>query len=69
VSHCGKREKAMLEIDPEEYTQVVKKLAENKSKLLSNEKDRFKKKKKIADYLLQKGFEYEIITQTLGEED
>ncbi|MBK6390878.1 MAG: RecX family transcriptional regulator [Saprospiraceae bacterium] len=61
--------KAMLEIDPEEYTQVVKKLAENKSKLLSNEKDRFKKKKKIADYLLQKGFEYEIITQTLGEED
>lgn len=59
--------KALSEIDPLEYKVVIKKLIRSKSKLLLKESD-FTKKKKIIAYLLQKGFEYEMIADLLGED-
>lgn len=60
--------KALTEIDPLDYKVVIKKLIRSKSKLLLKEDD-FMIKKKIIAYLLQKGFEYEIIMETLDETD
>ncbi|MEO5582098.1 MAG: regulatory protein RecX [Saprospiraceae bacterium] len=59
--------KALTEIDPLEYNLVLKKLIRLKSRLLSKEDD-FTIRKRIIAYLLQKGFEYEVIMEILEEE-
>ena len=60
-AYCIK--KAMKEIDEKDYGKIFSKLAEKKWASLKNEKNIFAKKRKIQDYLLQKGFEYELINE------
>ena len=47
---------AFTEIEEEEYKQTLKELAEKKFRLIK-EPNAFKKRKKLSDYLLQKGYE------------
>lgn len=58
-------ESALYEIDEEEYLKTLQNLFEKKKNSLKTERDSFKKKAKIRNYLLQKGFESEIITELL----
>ena len=58
--------KAMKQIDEEEYENLLRKLAENKYASLKNEQH-LVRKKKTQDYLLQKGFEPELISKALNE--
>jgi regulatory protein len=61
--------KALKQIDEEEYSTVLKKLAQEKYASLKSEQYLIRKKKTM-DYLLQKGFEYELLTtaiQTITE--
>ena len=53
--------KALKEIDSKEYEKTFRKLAEQKSKTLKSEKNIFTRKRKLQDFLLQKGFETEMI--------
>ncbi len=52
--------KALKQINENEYVAVLKKLAEDKYASLKNEQP-FLRKKKTMDYLLQKGFEGEMV--------
>jgi regulatory protein len=60
-SYCIK--KALLQIDSEAYRQTLQKLACGKWEQLKAEKDIFIKKRKLQDYLLQKGYEYELVRE------
>ncbi|MBL7699569.1 MAG: RecX family transcriptional regulator [Chitinophagaceae bacterium] len=53
--------KAMKEIVDEDYTETLNKLVDEKSRLLKSEKNSFVKKRKLSDYLLQKGYERDIV--------
>ena len=55
--------KALLQIDSEAYHQTLQKLAGTKWAQLKAEKDIFIKKRKLQDYLLQKGYEYELVRE------
>jgi len=55
---------ALREIDDEEYRQVLTEIASKKMKLL-NDKNPLKKKKKLVDYLLYKGFEAELVYEEM----
>ena len=57
---------AFTEIEEEEYKQTLKELAEKKFRLIK-EPNAFKKRKKLSDYLLQKGFERDIIISMINE--
>ena len=59
--------KALLQIDENEYLGLLKKLAAEKIKTLKNEQYLVRKKKTI-DYLLQRGFEMELIMQAMEKE-
>jgi regulatory protein len=54
--------KALKEIDESEYNRILKKLAEQKIKTLQGERNILIKKRKLQNYLLQKGFETELVT-------
>lgn len=58
---------AMKEIDEEEYLKTLEKLMEEKLKDLQSETNVFIKKKKATDYLLQKGYERDIIYALVKE--
>ncbi|PZR29525.1 MAG: RecX family transcriptional regulator [Citrobacter freundii] len=58
--------KAMKEIKEEDYLKLLEKLAEDKYASLKGEQY-FVRKKKTQDYLMQRGFEPELITRTLNE--
>ena len=58
--------KALKQIDEEEYMKVLDKLAKEKYASLKNEQHLIRKKKTI-DYLMQKGFEPQLITNSLAE--
>ncbi len=58
-SYCIK--KALAQIDEEPYRKTLQKLAAVKWKQLKGEKNIFIKKRKLQDYLLQKGYEYELV--------
>lgn len=58
-------ESALSEIHEEKYFETLQKLFEKKKNSLKSERDSFKKKAKIRNYLLQKGFESEIIAELL----
>jgi len=60
-AYCIK--KAMKEIDDETYEKVLKKLALQKLSSLKTEKNIFIKKRKLQDFLLQKGYEVELVNQ------
>ena len=51
---------ALAEIDPEEYLQTFHKLAKKKA-LKMPESNPFKKKKKLADYLIYRGWESHMV--------
>ena len=53
--------KALREIDQEEYQQILQKLAARKLTSLKNIENIFIKKRKLQDYLIQKGFENELV--------
>ncbi|HEY5368222.1 MAG TPA: regulatory protein RecX [Hanamia sp.] len=53
--------KALKEIDAEAYERTFQKLAAQKLKTLKGEKNIFIKKRKLQDYLLQKGYEGELV--------
>lgn len=58
--------KAMKEIDDEEYKNVLKELAEKKYAALKSEQYLVRKKKTM-DYLLQKGYEADLVTKAVNE--
>ena len=58
--------KAMKEIDENDYQRTLQKLAEEKWQSIRGEGvNRFVKMGKTTDYLLQKGFEPELVRQTI----
>ena len=59
--------KALKEIDSKEYEKTFQKLVEQKLKTLKAEKNIFIKKRKLQDFLLQKGFENEMIREEVNK--
>jgi regulatory protein len=58
--------KALKEIDSKEYEKTFQKLAEQKVKTLKSEKNIFVKKRKLQDFLIQKGYEKEKIREAVN---
>lgn len=58
--------KALKEIDNKEYEKTFQKLAEQKLKTLRSEKNIFIKKRKLQDFLLQKGYESDLIREVVN---
>ncbi len=59
--------KGLASIDNADYQRVLTKLAEDKWALLKGEANIFVKKRKLQDYLLQKGYEPDLIMQAIRE--
>ena len=59
--------KAVNQIEEDEYLEMLSKLAEEKLKELSSEKNDLVRRKKVHDYLLQKGYERDIILSIIKE--
>jgi regulatory protein len=57
--------KGMGEIDDVEYTAKLSKLFEEKAKLLKGEKNKLIRNRKLINYLLQKGYERDLILDNL----
>lgn len=57
--------KAIGKIDEEDYEKTFQKLAAEKLRLLKSEKNIFTKKRKLQDYLVGKGYEYDLIGEFL----
>jgi regulatory protein len=57
--------KALQQISEEAYQEVLTELAQKKYELLKDEQWLVRKRKTI-DYLLQKGYEYELVTATVN---
>ncbi|MEJ0106465.1 MAG: regulatory protein RecX [Bacteroidota bacterium] len=60
--------KALKEIDEETYRRTLQKLYEDKWDSLKGEQDRFIKLTKTRDYLLQKGYEGELVKKVISKE-
>ncbi|WP_420551701.1 regulatory protein RecX [Tenacibaculum aiptasiae] len=56
---------ALKEIDEEEYISTLYALVEKKNKLVS-ETNLFKRRKKVADYLLYRGFESNLVYEVIN---
>lgn len=56
---------AMSEIEQEDYLETIHLLVEKKTSELSKEKNEFVRNKKIADYLIRKGFEPDLVWDTI----
>lgn len=63
-SYCIK--KAMTQIDDEAYHKTLQHLCAKKWEQLKGEKNIFIKKRKLQDYLLQKGYEYELVKEAVN---
>jgi regulatory protein len=59
--------KALKEISAEDYEKTLQKLALEKLKLLKTEKNIFTKRSKLQNYLVGKGYEFDIVGKTLKE--
>lgn len=59
--------KALLLIDKTEYRKVLYKLADGKLATLKSEKNIFIKKRKLQDFLLQRGFETELVKEIVND--
>jgi regulatory protein len=59
--------KALKQVDEKEYLKTLEKLLEKKQALLKKEQPVIRKKKTM-DYLLQKGFEADLINKMMGKE-
>ncbi|MCY7290960.1 MAG: recombination regulator RecX [Ferruginibacter sp.] len=58
--YCIKQ--ALKNIDMDDYEKLLEKLAEQKLKTIKNEKNIFIKKRKLQDFLLQRGFENDLVS-------
>lgn len=58
-------ESALKEIHPKVYERMLRELATKKNENIK-EKNPYKRKKKLADYLLSKGFESEIVYEIIN---
>lgn len=58
--------KALKEIDENDYRKTFFKLAEKKLKSLKSEKNIFIKKRKLQDFLIRKGYEYQLIREVVN---
>lgn len=56
--------KALAAIGEEDYLATLKKLLEKKKASLGSEKDHWRKRQKVTSYLLQKGYEADLIQAT-----
>ncbi len=59
--------KALASIDNEDYELVLQKHIDDKMKTLRSEKNIFIKKRKLQDYLLQKGFEIDLVREAVNK--
>lgn len=59
--------KALKTIDEDDYLQTLEKLFNEKLKTLKSEKNIFIKKRKLQDYLLQRGFEADLVREMIGK--
>ena len=59
--------KAIKQIEEEEYIKTFEKLAVEKQEELKHEQDVFISKRKVIDYLLQKGYERDLIFSFIKE--
>ena len=57
---------ALKEIDENEYLKTIYRITENRNEIIS-EKNQFKRKKKLIDFLMRKGFESELIYKAVNE--
>ena len=57
---------ALKEIDEEAYLNTIAEIAEKRNRLI-NESDIYKRKKKLSDFLMRKGYEYDLIYKTVNE--
>nr|WP_243729479.1 regulatory protein RecX [Salegentibacter sp. 24] len=57
---------ALSEIDPQEYSSTLNELAVKKLRLIKDP-DKYKKKGKLADFLLRKGYESNLVFDTANE--
>ena len=62
-SYCIK--KALAQIDDTDYEQTLERLATQKWDQLKSERNIFIKMRKLQDYLLQKGYEYEWVKEMI----
>jgi regulatory protein len=58
--------KALKEIDEISYENTLLKLSEQKLKALKSEKNIFVKKRKLQDFLLQRGFESDLVREAVN---
>jgi regulatory protein len=61
--------KALQQIDDTDYLKTLQQLFDAKLKALRSEKNVFIKKRKLQDYLMQKGFESNLIGQLVNQLD
>jgi len=59
--------KAMKEIHDDDYMAMLAKLLQQKLATLKGEKNVLVRKRKLLDYLLQKGYEYDLVMQSINE--
>jgi regulatory protein len=59
--------KALEELSESDYKKTLQKLATQKLKTLTSEKNIFIKKRKLQDYLLQKGYESEMVRDVVNK--
>lgn len=59
--------KALKEIDEDDYEKTFRSLADAKLKTLTSEQNIFTKKKKLQNYLVGKGYEFDLIGRVVNE--
>jgi regulatory protein len=59
--------KALKEIDEDDYEKTFRSLADAKLKTLKSEQNIFTKKKKLQNYLVGKGYEFDLIGKVVNE--
>jgi|TARA_B110001469_G_scaffold118492_1_gene125285 regulatory protein len=57
---------ALKEIDPQEYIATIYRITENRNEVLT-EANHYKRKQKLIDFLMRKGFENELIFKTVKD--
>ena len=62
--HFNTLNQALSEIDPEEYIAAIEHLTQRKLQEIK-EKDSYKQKAKLIRYLLSKGFEFDLVKETV----
>ena len=57
---------ALKEIDEDEYLKTINRITENRNEVIS-EPNIYKKKRKLIDFLMRKGFETDLIYKTVND--